>query len=125
MKANLKKSIKTIAHDRYILVPFILLWLIALILAIYVLAVVRPSDLQLVSHYSAFGITHLYTDQWYYLYSFLFFAIICAGAHSMMSSKVLTLGNRSSAIALLWLGIAILAVALITTSAIFNVWNPL
>jgi hypothetical protein len=91
----------------------------------YVGATVHPSELQLVSHYSAFGITHLYRDQWYYLLTFGVFGLFAAILHSILAVKLFMVKGHSLAILFAWLGIAIVVLAWITATAVINVWTPL
>jgi hypothetical protein len=85
---------------------------------------VRPSDLQLVTHYTAFGVTHLYRDQWFYLFSFIGFAVLVAFLHISIAIKVYTTKGHPLAVMFLWLGIGIIMFAWITAISIINVWSP-
>jgi hypothetical protein len=92
--------------------------------ALYVGFNVRPSELQLVSHYSAFGVTHLYRDQWFYLLNFAVFGIFTAIMHVILAIKVYMIKGQPLAIVFAWLGIAIILLAWATSYAVFNVWSP-
>lgn len=98
--------------------------LLALGFAVYVAVSVRPSELQLVSHYSAFGVTHLYRDQWFYLLTFGLFGLFVAAIHGALSVKLLTIKGPSLAIAFAWAGIFTLLMAWMTAVAVINVWSP-
>jgi hypothetical protein len=83
------------------------------------------SELQLVSHYSAFGFTHLYRDQWFYLFVFVIFGLIVAFVNSIIAVKIMIVKGRTLAILITWLGIGILFLGWITASVVLNVWTPL
>ncbi len=125
MKNIFKESIKQIVADRALLITLVLLILMAIGLVLYVGFSVRPSELQLVSRYSAFGITHLYREQWFYLLSFAAFGVITAVLHVIITAKLLVLKGHSVAIMLAWLGVAIILLGYVTAVAVINVWSPL
>lgn len=95
--------------------------LLAIAFMIYIGVSVRPSELQTVTHYSAFGIRHLYTDQWFYLLVFGLFSLIVATAHTVLSIKLLVVKGRSLAVMLAWLGVGILILGWITAYMVINV----
>jgi len=123
MKNTIKQSLIKLVEDRYLLVLSVVLLILALGLCLYVGFNVHPSELQLVSHCSAFGIRHLYTDQWFYLLTFGLFGLIVAVAHISLALKVLIVRGHSLAIFFAWLGIAILILAWITAQTVINPVN--
>lgn len=122
MKKIIKNSFDLLVADRYLLVLSSILVLLATSFAIYIGLSVHPSDLQLVSHCSAFGITHLYRDQWYYLFSFGFLGIFVAVMHIILSIKLLTIKGHSLAILFAWFGIAIVIFAWLTAYSVINIY---
>jgi hypothetical protein len=100
--------------------------LVALTMAfiIYLAIVVRPSDLQLVTHYTAYGVTHLYRDQWFYLLSFVGFAILVAFLNTAIAIKLYLTKGHPLAVTFAWVSIGIIAFAWITAISIINVWSP-
>lgn len=124
MNKIIKESFLKLASDRYLLVLCSAIILVAVSFAIYIGVSVRPSDLQLVSHYSAFGVTHLFRDQWYYLLLFGVFGLGVATIHTALVTKLLVEKDRNIAIFLAWLTIAILVFAWMSTYAVINVWSP-
>lgn len=125
MKPIIKDSLKQLVADRYLLVLTSFLLLLALSFVTYIILSVHPSELQLVSHYSAFGITHLYRDQWYYLLSFALFGLVIAVLHIAIAIKLLIIKGPSLAVMFTWLGIAIILFGWIMSAAVINVWSPL
>lgn len=125
MKKSIQQSLQLLITDRYLVILCGSLILLAIAFAIYVGLSVHPSEIQLVSHYSAFGVTHLYRDQWYYLLSFGVFGILAAVIHTILAIKLFTIKGHSIAIMFVWLGIAITLLAWITTTAVINVWTPI
>jgi hypothetical protein len=107
MKNTIKSSFTSLVADRYLLVLSSILALLALSFAAFIALSVHPSDLQLVSHCSAFGLTHLYRDQWYYLLSFGFFGLFAATLHIILSVKIMMTKGHSLAILFAWLGMTL------------------
>ena len=125
MKIIIKESLKKLLTDRYMLVLISAMLLLSFILAVVIGFAVHPSELQLVSHYSAYGVMHLYRDQWFYLVSFVFFGPIVAILHSIISIKMLVIRDRSLALMFAWLGVGIVIAGFIISFAVLNIWTPL
>lgn len=122
MKKVIKDAFKSLVADRYLLVLSALLILLAVSFAIYIGLSVRPSELQLVSHCSAFGVTHLYRDQWYYLLSFGVFGLFAAALHVILAVKLLLVKGHSLAVMFAWFGIALILLAWMTAFAVINIY---
>jgi hypothetical protein len=122
---TITQSFKELITNRYLTVLSIVTIVLALGLITYILLSVRASELQLVTHYTAFGVTHLYRSQWYYLYTFAGFALIVALLHVALSIKIYITKGHPLAIAFAWMGIGILLFAWITAFSIINVWSPI
>ena len=125
MKEIILKSLKELIADRYLLILLSSMVVLSLVMAIILGMSIRPSELQLVSHYSSFGITHLYRNQWFYLFVFVIFELVVAIMHSAISIKLLIIKGRPLAIIFAWFGIAILFLGWRTAMAVLNVWTPL
>lgn len=124
LKTTIKDSFKELLTNRYLTVLSTVTLLLAIALIIYIGAVVRPSELQLVTHYSAYGVTHLYRDQWWYLLSFAIFGLLVAIIHIALSIKLYITKGHPLAIFFAWLGFGIIIFAWIMAASIINVWSP-
>lgn len=124
MNKIIKESFLKLVSDRYLLVLCSAVILVAVSFAIYIGVSVGPSDLQLVTHYSAFGVTHLFRDQWYYLLLLGVFGLGVATIHITLVTKLLVEKDRNIAILLAWLTVAILVFAWMSSYAVINVWSP-
>lgn len=124
LKTNFVQSIKELVTNRYLTTLSIILVLLSVAFIIYILVAVRPSDLQLVTHYTAYGVTHLYRDQWFYLLSFVGFAVLVAFFHVAVAIKLYITKGHPLAIMLAWIGIGVIVFAWITAISIINVWSP-
>jgi len=124
MKKIIQDSFSQLIANRYLLVLNGFLILLAVSFAIYVGINIRPSELQLVSHYSDFGVTHFYRSQWYNLLTFGLFGIVVAVMHVILSVKIMVVKGPKIAILFTWLSLAIVVFAWMTTYAVLNIWSP-
>lgn len=124
LKTNFIHSLKELVTNRYLTTLSIILVLLSAAFVVYILLAVRPSDLQLVTHYTAFGVTHLYRDQWFYLLTFVGFAVLVAFMHVAIAIKLYITKGHPLAIMFAWFGIGIILFAWVTAISIINVWSP-
>ncbi len=90
---------------------------------IYCLAVafnIHQSDVTVYSRYTAFGVAHFYKSHWQYLISFVVFGLIVTLTHLGLMIKLHGIERRWVAIAIGWIGIAILALAFTYTFAVMT-----
>lgn len=121
---TIKHSFKELITNRYLTVLSIITVVLMLAYVAYILITVRPSELQLVTHYSAYGVTHLYRDQWFYLLGFAAFGLMAAFLHVAIAIKLFITKGHPLAIMFAWLGIGIIVLAWVTSFSIINVWSP-
>lgn len=121
MKLNLIKSIKPILDDRLMAVLIVLFVLICLAYCIYVGVSLRPSDLQVAVHYSAYGETTFYRDKWYYLITFILFGILQAVMHTALIGKIYLQGRRQLALFFAWLSLLLVVITWFITWAVLKV----
>ena len=124
MLETIKHSFKELTTNRYLTVLAIVTAVLMLAYVAYIFVTVRPSELQLVTHYSAYGVTHLYRDQWFYLLSFAGFGILVAVLHTILAIKLFLTKGHPLAIMFAWIGIGIIILAWVTSFSIINVWSP-
>lgn len=125
LKDTITHSFKELFTNRYLTVLSLVTIVLAIAFVIYIGVVVRPSELQLVTHYTAYGVTHLYRDQWFYLLGFGAFSVIVAFFSIAVSLKVFLTKGHPLAIMFAWFGIGIIVFAWLTSFSIINVWSPL
>lgn len=122
---KIKDSFKELLTNRYLTVLAAFTALLALALVIYIATTVRPSELQLVTHYSVYGVTHLYRDQWFYLLSFAVFGVLVAIIHTGLAIKLYINKGHPLAVMVAWIGLGIIIFSWVIASSIINVWSPL
>lgn len=123
MKTSLIENIKPVLRDRYVMTLIVIAILFALIAGIYFALSIRVTDLQVMTHYTAFGVTNFYRDKWYYLLNFVGFFVIAAGLHSAIIVKLYGLKGRDFSIIFGWVTLVLLVIGLIIARAVFGVAN--
>jgi hypothetical protein len=123
--STLKESLKTLFTNRYLTVLSIVLLVLALLNVVYIAIAVRPTELQVVTHYTAFGVTQLYRDQWWYLLSFAVFGVVTALMHIALAIKVYIAKGHPLAISVAWLGVGIIVFAWSMSFFLINIRNML
>ena len=121
----IKQQFKELLTNRYLMTLAIITVVLALLFLIYILIAVRPSELQLVTHYTAYGVTKLYRDQWFYLLGFGLFGLMVAFFHTALAIKMYVTKGHPLAIMVAWLGIGIILFAWVMSFSIINVWSPI
>jgi hypothetical protein len=121
MKKTITATLKTILEDRFLTVMIIILILLSLAYSIYVGASLRPSDLQVAVHYTAFGPTGFYRQQWYYLITFVVFGLLVAVMHTAVIVKMHTQGRRQMALLFGWISFLLIVIAFFMTRAVLKI----
>ena len=121
LKNTITTSIKELFTNRYLTTLSIITLVLTLGFIIYISFTVHPSELQVVTHYTAYGVTHLYRDQWFYMLSFAVFAVLVAVLHIAISIKIYITKGHPLAIMFAWLGIGVITFAWITSFWIINI----
>ena len=121
LKNTIVTSFKELITNRYLTVLSSVTIVLAALFVLYIILTVRPSELQQVTHYTAFGVTHLYRDQWFYLLSFAAFAVLVAFLHITIAIKLYLTKGHPLAIMFAWLGIGILIFAWLTSLWLINI----
>ena len=121
MKQTIIRSLKLILADRPVLLLVIALVAAALGYCLFVGLSLRPSDLQVAVHYTAYGETNFYREKWYYLLSFIGFGLILAIIHSAIAIKLYVLERRQLAIFFLWTSLLVLVIGWFLTTSVLRV----
>lgn len=121
MKTELITHIKMILADRLATALILLLIIVCLAYSLYVGFSLRPSDLQVAVHYTAFGETNFYREKWYYLLSFIGFGALVAIMHTVLIVKLYLQGRRQIALLFAGLSLLVVVIAWLTTWSILKV----
>lgn len=121
MFARIKNSFKEILNDRLIIGLLVAVVLLSVGLMVYVGIALEPSEVQVVTHYTAFGPTNFYRTRWIYLLTFIVFAAIFMIVHVVTALKLHAEKGRSFTVGFLWLSIGMLLIAFAIMASILNV----
>lgn len=121
MKINFINTAKLILTDRLVTVLIVLLGLLCIAYCMYVGIALRPSDLQVAVHYSAFGNTSFYREKWYYLITFIAFGALIAVIHTVLIVKLYAQERRQIALLFAWLSVLLVVITWVITWAILKV----
>lgn len=113
MKQHIVTHTKHIIGNRSLLISCLVLAVVALMGVIYMLISLHASDLKVVTHYSAFGLTHFYRDQWLYYVNFIVFVIAVAVFGIILSSKLAVKERPQLAVLYVWLSVIVICFMLI------------
>ena len=120
MKTRITTTLKHVATDRTFIVAFAILTVLVIIFCLFVGFGIRVSELQVVTHYTAFGSTNFYRDRWYYLLTFIAFGIVTLVLYGAIACKLFVQKGRELAIPFLWLGCAIVLIAFAVVSQVMR-----
>lgn len=118
---NIPTIFKQLLQDRVLTVLLSTYVLLVVILFVLSAINIRPGDLQVHTRYTSYGVTHYYTDQWYYLFTFLAFNTIFALSYLIIVIKAFFSRGVWTARVLLGLGIVMLTTSLIYQLVIFKI----
>ena len=121
MKTNITTALKLLFSDRLVASLTILLVVVCIAYCIYVGVSLRPSDLQVAVHYTAFGGTTFYRDKWYYLITFIVFGLIIAVMHPILTVKLYAQGRRQIAVLFVTLSLLLILVAWLITWSVLRI----
>lgn len=112
---------QTITRDRRVFGLCIAITLLAIAYILFVGLSLRPTELQVATHYSAFGDTHFYRSQWYSLIGLALFGLIMPILHIAIIARLLRDELRAFAVAFGYLTIALLLLAFMYARSILSV----
>jgi hypothetical protein len=125
MKEKLLSLAQAILKDRYFLLLGVFTLFLAIIISIVLALSVQVGERQIVTHYTAFGETNFYFDQWYYLINFVLFGLIVSILNTLVAIKLFVIKGRAIAIMYLWFAVGVLLMGSVTANMIFNLRNLL
>ncbi len=121
MKQTITTSLKQLLDHRRLMGVLILLLLLTIGAIVYIAVTIQVSDdLKIITHYTAYGITHFYRDSWVYLISFIVFAIITAVFTIAISLKLLLQDREAFALLFSWIGITTICLTIVTYTHIIG-----
>ena len=121
MKQEITTSIKTIMSDRWLAGLIVFNIIFAIIVVIVLAAHIKPRETQVITQYSAFGITSLYRDYWYTLWFYALLEVVAVVGHSILAVKLVKLERCHLGLALAWGTIGFSAILLLLALPILRI----
>lgn len=97
-KDDIKSSIKTALADRQFLIVLVALVIFGLGYSIFATLSLHAPDIQVYTHYTAFGEGHFYKGRWYTLIELVSFGVLVTLVNSALMVKIYSVGRRQSAL---------------------------
>lgn len=114
-------TLKNMVRDRVLVSLIIGLVIISVLFCLYAGLSVHASDVQVATHYTGFGETNYYRDQWYYLLSFVVFGLFVAILNTAIAGKLFSLERPSLARAWVVLSICTIVIAAIIVHSVLGI----
>ncbi len=121
MKQRTQSLLHSIIGDGWLTGLTIVNILVMIIVIVAIAVMIEPRETQVITQYSAFGITGFYLGYWYNLWSYVAFEIILVVGNGLLSAKLAQLNRRDLSLALLWLTIGLSVVTLLIARSIIKV----
>lgn len=121
MKQNYTATVKAVLQDRYVASLLAVFLVLVLAMSVQIGLLMRPTELQLVVHYSAFGETYFYRDKWYYLFNFIACGVVIGAAHTLITAKLMAYQRRSLAVSFAWMSIGLVVVCWLLIYALMGI----
>lgn len=118
---TLQAGFKQLLADKTLLFWVGCLSFVVLCYSVYVALSLRPSDIIVAAHYTFYGETNYYRQQWFYLLSFIGSGVFIAVFNSALAVKLRLLDKRPLAIGFVWLSIGVVLIGWLLTASVLNV----
>lgn len=116
-----REMFKLAARNRSFWIFIIVGFLETCAVALVTFLSIRATTVNVPVHYTPFAKERFLDDEWYYMLSFLFFAIAVYAIHIFMYIKMLSIEKRGLVMVLVIVGLLILLFTAIVTANIFSV----
>ncbi|HEY5695251.1 MAG TPA: hypothetical protein VIQ80_00240 [Candidatus Saccharimonadales bacterium] len=121
MKNTIITAIKTTLEDRALTAMILGFILLCIIYCVFVGFSLKPSDLQVANHYTAFGQTNFYRAKWYDFITFIVFGVLVMVMHTVLIVKLHVQGRREIAFLFGWVSLLLVVIAFFMTQSILRV----
>lgn len=121
MDTSFITSSKEFFRQRRIILALSTLFLVSIVFIIYVALNIHQTDLKVVTHYTAFGTTNFYRDQWYYLVTFGLLGVIIAAGHSVIALKIFAIKGLELALSFIWISVVMVCIAAVIVHQVLKV----
>lgn len=121
MRLTIKQTITHILADKGLLALAVAIVVMGIGYCLFVLSAIHPRDIQVATHYTAFGPTQIYKEKWYYLFNFVVFGLAMTLLHIGVMAKLIALDRLQLAKMFGWLTIFTFILVIIITNSILTI----
>lgn len=114
MKQHILSTLKQLTKHKRLLWLLVLVVVFGLAATIFVGLTIESSELRIITHYTAYGSTHFYRDQWTYLIAFAVFIVMTVALGVGVALKLLRQDREPLALLYGWVSIGLIALTLVT-----------
>lgn len=112
--------LKEVSKDRALMLSWVILALLCLIFTLLLAFKIHPTELNTQIRFTAFGVTHIYSNAWYYLVPMALFSLTVLALHSALAAKLYIKKSKYVARLFLWLSIAVVIVGVFIGWGVFG-----
>ena len=113
-KQDILSTLKQLTKHKRLLWLLVALVIFGLAATIFIGLTIESSELRIITHYTAYGSTHFYRDQWTYLIAFAVFIVITAVLGIGIALKLLRQDREPLALLYGWVSIGLVVLTLVT-----------
>jgi hypothetical protein len=124
-KMTISAAAKHALGSRVFLVLWALLVVEAVALIILTFALAKIGQPGVPYRYDGFSMAEIFRDNGSYLLNFVVFAVVVPVVNSLVSLKLYAIKGRNIGLAVLWLSVVVMAVAIVFAAALFGLGNVL
>lgn len=114
MKQHILSTLKQLTKHKRLLWLLVVVVVFGLAATIFVGLTIESSELRIITHYTAYGSTHFYRDQWTYLIAFAVFIVTTVALGVGVALKLLRQDREPLALLYGWVSIGLIALTLVT-----------
>lgn len=117
---NIKETVQHVTKDRALMASWFALVFISVLVTLVLVFRIHPSELNTQIRYTAFGVSHIYTNAWYYLIPVILFSFTVVVLHTLIAMKLFTEKNNYIARLFIWLSVAVVVIGAFISFAILG-----
>ena len=121
MKQHSLSLLHSVLADRWLSGLLIVNSIVMIGVIIAIAVMIEPRETQVITQYSAFGITGFYRGYWYSLWSYVAFELLLVIGNAAFSIRLAKLERRELALALLWLTIGLSILTFLLARSIIKI----
>ncbi|MDO5343536.1 MAG: hypothetical protein Q4F02_01320 [Candidatus Saccharibacteria bacterium] len=121
MKKQLKTLTQSVLGDRWLLGLIVLNAFITLGILIWLVAVIRPSETQVIVQQSSFSVAGLYNGYWYTHWTYGALQLLLLTGHVVLAIKLRQAGLRDLALSLLWVTVLLSVILVLFAHSIIRI----